>query len=275
MLSLIKNLSPVPRHRYTLTAQYLLLSAGFDAAVHDLLAPGSLVSMKDHASAASLMDRATRQSINTGEEIYRILATGKAARLQFGRPAHTLLSITLSGQTASGDQVSTRLTFVELAAPDARDPLGKPLPSADPALSRSLSLSYSSLTAVLSALKAGSSGQHVPWRDSALTRWLKDTLSGSPHTLIMATVSPAPEAAPDTLATLSYVSKLRSGSSGEGVVVTATWEHAAAPLTATAVQPHAQAGDYHRCVLCLVRGLRAQGLRLERLKSGPGSRGSG
>lgn len=82
--------------------------------------------------------------------------------------------------------------------------------AADSALTRSLSLSYASLTAVVSALKAGGSGAsgrpespyrgqqppHVPWRDSPLTRWLKGCLGGSASVLVIATAAPGPEVSP-------------------------------------------------------------------------------
>lgn len=41
------------------------------------------------------------------------------------------------------------------------------------------------------------------------------------------------QAAPDTLATLSYVSKLRPAGTRDGVLVTATWEQPHKPLVAT------------------------------------------
>ncbi len=107
-------------------------------------------------------------------------------------------------------------------------------------MSRTLSVALSTLSAVVAALRqqslaarpppglaapdgaaaraagaggwmAGPAAGHVPWRDSPLTRWLQQPLAAAGHLLVVAAVSPAPQAAPDTLSTLSYASKLRSG----------------------------------------------------------------
>jgi len=93
---------------------------------------------------------------------------------------------------------------------------------------RFLATCYMSLSKVLHALRRGPLSaaargapapsrlpdphlamQHVPYRDSPLTKWLHDTLSSSRHLLVLATVSWAAEAA---LPTLSFVSRFRTGS---------------------------------------------------------------
>ena len=121
--------------------------------------------------------------------------------------------------------------------PDQQDSLGRPLSGSacqDSALGRALSLGFTSLTAVVTALKqaAGANGSGVPssgaglvpWRDSPLTRWLQPALGSALHVLFLATVAPGPEAAAETLATLSFTSRLRTSTTGEGMVVSAIWD---------------------------------------------------
>lgn len=75
---------------------------------------------------------------------------------------------------------------------------------------RGLAVAYSTLSKVLSALRNTSAGascgmgpaaaavaqqqqqmlQHVPWRDSPLTRWLQEQLHGANAILLLGTVSP-------------------------------------------------------------------------------------
>ncbi|EFJ43029.1 hypothetical protein VOLCADRAFT_96773 [Volvox carteri f. nagariensis] len=269
MHAICKNLAVVPKHRYKLYVTYCALSAGIEAQMVDLLAPGSpAVSLKD-SSASSALARLLHYQVDSHEEIYEVLRQGRTTRAAaFGggggggsaagagptsnsgasasgngrasRPvtsaAHVMLNIQLTGFAASGEQLATNLTFVELAAPEAKDMMGYPA-TADSGLTRSLSLAYASLTAVVTALRGGSGGNgsrptdspsrghtHVPWRDSPLTRWLKGCLDGSGSILAIATVAPGPEAAADTLATLSYVNRLRSGPKSDGLIVTATWD---------------------------------------------------
>jgi hypothetical protein len=103
----------------------------------------------------------------------------------------------------------------------------------DDALQRSLSLAYASLASVLLALRSsshikaalrGCDTHHIPWRDSPLTKWLRPHLSTAAAIVLLATVAPGVEAAADTLATLSYVSRLRTPSAGGGVLVKPSWD---------------------------------------------------
>ena len=53
-------------------------------------------------------------------------------------------------------------------------------------------------------------GGHVPYRDSKLTRLLRDALGGKSKTCIIATVSPAAHSAEETLQTLEYAHRAKS-----------------------------------------------------------------
>ncbi|KAI7874165.1 kinesin-domain-containing protein [Lichtheimia hyalospora FSU 10163] len=56
----------------------------------------------------------------------------------------------------------------------------------------------------------GKRNQHVPYRDSKLTRLLQDSLGGNATTLMIACVSPAEYNLPETLNTLQYASRARN-----------------------------------------------------------------
>ena len=61
--------------------------------------------------------------------------------------------------------------------------------------SKKINASLSALGNVISALTASrGSRQHIPYRDSKLTRFLEDSLGGNCKTTIIATISPALEA---------------------------------------------------------------------------------
>ncbi|XP_012215196.1 osmotic avoidance abnormal protein 3-like isoform X2 [Linepithema humile] len=72
----------------------------------------------------------------------------------------------------------------------------------------SINLSLSALGNVISALAAGN-GRHVPYRDSKLTRLLRDSLGGNARTLMIACVSPSDIDAEETLSTLRYAARAR------------------------------------------------------------------
>lgn len=64
-----------------------------------------------------------------------------------------------------------------------------------------------SLGRVISALVVGS--EHIPYRESKLTRLLRDSLGGSTQTSMIATVSLRPENEDETLQTLEYAAKTK------------------------------------------------------------------
>ena len=71
-----------------------------------------------------------------------------------------------------------------------------------------INLSLSALGNVIKALVTGS--QHVPFRDSKLTRLLQDSLGGNTKTVMIAAVSPADDNYQETLSTLMYATRAKS-----------------------------------------------------------------
>lgn len=71
-----------------------------------------------------------------------------------------------------------------------------------------INLSLSALGNVISALVEGRS-QHIPYRDSKLTRLLQDSLGGNTKTVMLANCSPADYNFEETLSTLRYASRAK------------------------------------------------------------------
>jgi hypothetical protein len=57
---------------------------------------------------------------------------------------------------------------------------------------------------------AGPIAQHIPYRDSRLTRILEDSLGGNCKTTMMAMISPALEAFMESLSTLKFANRAKS-----------------------------------------------------------------
>lgn len=74
--------------------------------------------------------------------------------------------------------------------------------------------------------------QHVPYRDSKLTRVLQDALGGSARTVLIACVSPADESVNETLSTLQYATRARRIQSRPAPAAAAVSGPDAASLTA-------------------------------------------
>lgn len=61
----------------------------------------------------------------------------------------------------------------------------------------------------INALTSGGKGSYVPYRDSKLTRMLKDSLGGNCRTVMIANVSPAASCFDETLNTLKYANRAK------------------------------------------------------------------
>ncbi|KAK9500315.1 hypothetical protein O3M35_001599 [Rhynocoris fuscipes] len=72
-----------------------------------------------------------------------------------------------------------------------------------------INLSLSALGNVISALVDGK-GQHIPYRDSKLTRLLQDSLGGNSKTLMVANIGPASYNYEESLTTLRYANRAKN-----------------------------------------------------------------
>jgi len=76
-------------------------------------------------------------------------------------------------------------------------------------INRSLLSLGNCINALCEQAKGGSKQSHIPYRDSKLTRLLKDSLGGNCRTVMIANISPAFPAYEDTLNTLKYADRAK------------------------------------------------------------------
>ena len=76
--------------------------------------------------------------------------------------------------------------------------------------SKQINRSLSALGNVISALTDAKTRQHIPYRDSKLTRMLEDSLGGNCKTTMMAMISPALEAMLETISTLKFANRAKN-----------------------------------------------------------------
>jgi kinesin family protein 3/17 len=123
--------------------------------------------------------------------------------------SHLLFALHLeSASGGEGDKkyVASRLNLVDLAGSER---LGKTGATGDRMKeAQKINLSLSALGNVISALVEGRS-QHIPYRDSKLTRMLQDSLGGNTKTVMLANCSPADYNFEETLSTLRYASRAK------------------------------------------------------------------
>ena len=76
--------------------------------------------------------------------------------------------------------------------------------------SKKINQSLSALGNVIAALTDTKGRQHIPYRDSKLTRILEDSLGGNCKTTMMAMISPALEAMVESLSTLKFANRAKN-----------------------------------------------------------------
>ncbi|KAG2673630.1 hypothetical protein I3760_13G101000 [Carya illinoinensis] len=153
----------------------------------------------------------------TANEIYKILEKGSAKRRtaetllnkQSSR-SHSIFSITIHIKecTPEGEEMIKcgKLNLVDLAGSENISRSGAREGRAREA--GEINKSLLTLGRVINALVEHSG--HIPYRDSKLTRLLRDSLGGKTKTCIIATVSPSIHCLEETLSTLDYAHRAKN-----------------------------------------------------------------
>lgn len=159
------------------------------------------VTVKDAAECAAL--------VHQGDQRRALAATKMNA---VSSRSHAVLTLSLEAIAINDDDKRGnvirrgRLHLVDLAGSERQTRTGATGDRLKEAAS--INLSLSALGNVISALAAGN-GRHVPYRDSKLTRLLRDSLGGNARTLMIVCVSPSDIDAEETLSTLRYAARAR------------------------------------------------------------------
>jgi len=122
----------------------------------------------------------------------------------------TFQNLNESGQglNANNIPINFKINFIDLAGSERLKKTG----ATGERFKESVSINSGllALSKVIMALSENNSKTHIPYRDSKLTRLLKDSLNGSSITLILACVSPSDTNYEETLNTLNYASFAKS-----------------------------------------------------------------
>ncbi|CAN0926747.1 Kinesin-like protein KIN-5D [Linum grandiflorum] len=159
-----------------------------------------------------------QELVSSAKEIYKILEKGSARRQtaatllnKTSSRSHTIFSITISIKedgSALGEELVKcgKLNLVDLAGSENISRSGAKEERAREA--GEINKSLLTLGRVINALVDHSG--HVPYRDSKLTRLLRDSLGGKTKTCIIATISPSVHSLEETLNTLDYAHRAKN-----------------------------------------------------------------
>ncbi|XP_062062226.1 kinesin-like protein KIF7 isoform X2 [Lepus europaeus] len=159
------------------------------------------------------------------DEVLSLLEMGNAARHtgathlnRLSSRSHTVFTVTLEQRgrapsrlprPAPGQLLVSKFHFVDLAGSERVLKTG----STGERLKESIQINSSllALSNVISALgDPQRRGSHIPYRDSKITRILKDSLGGNAQTVMIACVSPSSSDFDETLNTLNYASRAQN-----------------------------------------------------------------
>ncbi|TYH80893.1 hypothetical protein ES332_D03G163700v1 [Gossypium tomentosum] len=210
---------------YSMKVTFLEL---YNEEITDLLAPEETMKFVDDKSKKpiALMEDGKggvfvrgleEEIVTTANEIYKILEKGSAKRRtaetllnkQSSR-SHSIFSITIHIKecTPEGEEMIKcgKLNLVDLAGSENISRSGAREGRAREA--GEINKSLLTLGRVINALVEHSG--HVPYRDSKLTRLLRDSLGGKTKTCIIATISPSIHCLEETLSTLDYAHRAKN-----------------------------------------------------------------
>lgn len=227
------------RPRYLVAVSFLEI---YNEHVYDLLAfSGSKVSLdvrEDVASGSFHVPNLSKHLITSREELVELIQRGTAERFtsatimnEHSSRSHCMITIIIEkcqrrldpsnpppsdhdsnffdhdyGDDEGSLIVQSKLNLVDLAGSErlttsAFDTTGKETVS--------INQSLSTLANVIAALTNNNANAFIPYRDSKLTRLLKDSLGGSAKTCMISCINPVESSLPETVSTLRYASRAK------------------------------------------------------------------
>ncbi|XP_076396060.1 osmotic avoidance abnormal protein 3 isoform X2 [Megachile rotundata] len=205
--------------RYLALLSYLEI---YNERLRDLLQDGisDLLTLKEDPNRGTYVAGGLKEvTVKDAAECARLVEQGDKRRAAAATKmnaassrSHAVLTLSLETLAINDDSKTEntvkrgRLHLVDLAGSERQARTGATGDRLKEAAS--INLSLSALGNVISALAAGQ-GRHVPYRDSKLTRLLRDSLGGNARTLMIACVSPSDIDAEETLSTLRYAARAR------------------------------------------------------------------
>ncbi|KAI3772419.1 hypothetical protein L6452_03605 [Arctium lappa] len=210
---------------YSMKVTFLEL---YNEEITDLLAPEESskfpedkskkpIALMEDGKGGVLVRGLEEEIVSTADEIYKILEKGSAKRRtaetllnkQSSR-SHSIFSITIhiKERTPEGEEIIRcgKLNLVDLAGSENISRSGAREGRAREA--GEINKSLLTLGRVINTLVEHSG--HIPYRDSKLTRLLRDSLGGKTKTCIIATISPSIHSLEETLSTLDYAHRAKN-----------------------------------------------------------------
>eukprot|EP00117_Sycon_ciliatum_P028393 scpid8576/ scgid22827/ Kinesin-like protein KIF18A; Marrow stromal KIF18A len=217
MMELYRRMDEVNEEKIcNITISYLEV---YNETIRDLLKPTShALAVREDPQKGVVVSQLSTHKPSDAHDLLRMLSTGNNNRTQHPTDAnatssrsHAVFQVVMQQKprTAglSAEVRTAKLLLVDLAGSEratvSRNRGDRQREGAN--INRSLL----ALGNCINALAAGNSKSHIPYRDSKLTRLLKDSLGGNCRTAFIANVGPSTLSYEDTLNTLRYAERAK------------------------------------------------------------------
>ncbi|XP_040386879.1 kinesin-like protein KIF19 [Cygnus olor] len=198
---------------YEVSMSYLEI---YNETLRDLLNPSlGYLELREDARGAIQVAGLTEVSATSAEEVVRLLARGNRRRTQEPTAAnstssrsHAVLQVTVRQRHRGTALRRGRLLMIDLAGSErAAQTQNRGQRMKEGAhINRSLL----ALGNCIKALSSARGSKYINYRDSKLTRLLKDSLGGKSRTVMIAHISPASTAFEESRSTLAYADRAKS-----------------------------------------------------------------
>ncbi|KAM6158528.1 kinesin-like protein KIF18A [Rhynchocyon petersi] len=217
MLELYKSMDEIKEEKVcSTTVSYLEV---YNEQIRDLLANSGPLAVREDAQKGVVVQGLTVHQPKSSEEILQLLDNGNKHRTQHptdvnaaSSRSHAVFQIYLRQQ----DKTASINQNIRIAKMSLIDLAGSERASATSAQGiqfregTNINQSLLALGNVINALAdAKRRNQHIPYRNSKLTRLLKDSLGGNCQTIMIAAVSPSSMFYDDTYNTLKYANRAK------------------------------------------------------------------
>lgn len=202
---------------FSVAASYLEV---YNEGIYDLLEKGGgPLELREDADAGVCVAGLRRVQVSSPGEILGLLEEGNRRRKTDSTDAnaassrsHAVLDIQVTRAPRGGRRgaaLSGRLTLVDLAGSEraAETHNGGQKLRDGASINRSLLALANCINALGKMARAGAA--YVPYRNSKLTRLLKESLSGNSRTAMVATIGPGADQYPNTINTLKYADRAK------------------------------------------------------------------
>eukprot|EP00698_Gefionella_okellyi_P001289 TRINITY_DN1121_c0_g1_i2.p1 TRINITY_DN1121_c0_g1~~TRINITY_DN1121_c0_g1_i2.p1 ORF type:complete len:366 (-),score=52.91 TRINITY_DN1121_c0_g1_i2:1060-2157(-) len=196
------------RFEYSVKLTYLQI---YMDTIQDLLQPERVKLLVREGTNGIYVENLSEHRVRSAGDVLALLELGEAAKMfaqtrlnQHSSRSHCVLTVSVERRDKQDPArvLTGRFTMVDLAGSERAAktrPEGIALSEA-----KAINLSLTSLGNVIAALSTRPVSQHIPWRDSKLTRILQDSLNGNARIALVINVAPDDPNVSETVSSLAF-----------------------------------------------------------------------